>query len=157
MSATSASTQVVDVTNPSEAGIAESVVANVGIERSVQVGYDGPTLVVAEEKTTAGLKVRLDGPTETEDGLRYEIHFVGSKPGTYQVKDFLTHSNSDQRAALPSLEIIVRTVLPRDFKGELAGIDQPPMVQPLRYRLLMVVLVTIWLVPLAWLGLRRVA
>ena len=41
--------------------------------------------------------------------------------------------------------------------GELAGIDQPPMVQPLRYRLLMVVLVTIWLVPLAWLGLRRVA
>jgi hypothetical protein len=103
------------------------------------------------------LRVRIVGRTQaTKDKAPFfEIRFTGYRPGLYDLRNYLTVD--DDQPQLPPMPVEVRGNLGGDPNAELTPVKPPPMISPVRYRLLLVLIATLWLIPLVWLGLRRLA
>jgi hypothetical protein len=129
----------------------------VGMEGTYFLVHEGATLTVKPPSDGAKLRVRIAGTAAAVKDKKphYEIRFVGDRPGFYDLRDYL--AVSDDEAELPPMPVEVRTHLGGDPSAELAPVQPPPMINPVRYRLLLVLIVTLWLIPLVWLGLRRLA
>jgi hypothetical protein len=60
-------------------------------------------------------------------------------------------------AKLKSAVVVVRELLPADHDGQLEALPLPPLKPPLRYKLLLILIGTLWLVPFVWYWLKRQA
>lgn len=127
----------------------------VGMEGTYILEYEGSGLSVIPSSDDADLQVQIAKviPPGKDQKQRYEIHFTGYRPGYYDLRDYLEPAGDDPE--LPSMKVMVSTSLGGEPSAELAEVEPPPMISPIRYRLLLVLLGTLWLVPFVWLGLHR--
>jgi hypothetical protein len=138
-----------------EVPVQVSIPPTVGMEGTYVLEYEGSTLSVKPSGEDADLHVRIVKvtPSEKDKKHRYEIGFVGYRPGYYYLRDYLAVADEDPE--LPPMKVAVATSLGGEPSAELAPVEPPPMISPIRYRLLLVLVGSLWLVPFVWLGLRR--
>ncbi len=129
--------------------------SNIGMEGTCTLEYEGSTLSVKPSGDNADLQVSIVNviPPGKDKKQRYEIHFTGYRPGYYYLRDYLEVADDDPE--LPPMKVAVTTSLGGEPTAELEPIEPPPIISPIRYRLLLVLLATLWLVPFVWLGLHR--
>lgn len=88
--------------------------------------------------------------TVTEGGgMIYELKFIGSEPGDFDLRDYLQRVNGSRLDDTASLPVKIIGVLPDEHDG--AVILAPALDSPwiLPYRILLIFAFVIWLIPLA--------
>ncbi len=134
----------------------EGSARRVGIEGVYTLRYDGPVLELkpAGEKSPIALRiadVADDGPAKV-----YELRYIGVRPGQFDLRDYLRRVDGGPTDGVPSAVVVIQQVLPEDHDGTLAEVDNPPRPWFWPYRLTLLIVGVLWLVPLAVLALRRV-
>lgn len=101
------------------------------------------------------LQVRIDRVFADEEPNIHEIRYVANIAGKYDLRDFLLRADGAPLDDIEPAIAVVRNLLPSDHDGILSKLPQPEMFQPWRYRLLLVLFATVWLVPVVWYLLAR--
>jgi len=125
----------------------------VGMEASYRVRFATDLKVKAADERSS-FRVRVESVRVDGDAKIFELRYMAVRGGTYDLRDYLEPVGSDVES-LPSMKVDVQTILGDTPIGDLWPIPQPKIRQPLRYRLLLVLMATVWSVPLVWIGLRR--
>ncbi|MFP6693485.1 MAG: hypothetical protein VB875_10730 [Pirellulales bacterium] len=125
----------------------------VGMEASYRVRFAADLKVKAADERSS-FRVRVESVRVDGDAKIFELRYMAVRGGTYDLRDYLEPVGSDAEP-LPSMKVDVQTILGNTPIGDLWPVTRPKIRQPLRYRLLLVLMATLWSVPLVWIGLRR--
>ncbi len=86
-----------------------------------------------------------------------EIRYIGVKPGRYDLRDYLRRADGEPLAGIEPIPVSIRSVLPANHNGQLDELPRLPLPRAWPYRLSLAVAGGLWLVPVAWLTVRRIA
>ena len=114
-----------------------------------------------------GLQVRPpvgDEPLQIEiaevategDFAVYKLRYVADRAGPYDLREYLVSADGQRVDDLPTLPLVIRELLDAKYDGGLWDLQPQDGFQPIRYTLLLVVVVTLWMIPLVWFLLARI-
>ena len=126
----------------------------VGMEGTCFLPYDGPAIEAKEVDDSAPLVVRISPVTSDDQAAGYELHYIATRPGTYDLRDWLVRIDGRPLADIAPLRVKVVSVLPADDDGTLASSRGPALPWFWPYRWLLVAGVAIWLGPIVWGAVR---
>jgi hypothetical protein len=127
----------------------------VGMHEVYRVRYAGELQVKTADKQSP-LDVTIENVYADESSKIYEIRYSAVRGGTFDLRDYLVATGSDGEPLHP-MKVDVQTILGDSPVGDLWSVAKPKVQQPLRYRLLLVLIATLWSIPLVWVGLRHFA
>ena len=110
-----------------------------------------------DDRTPLILRVEAVTPVG-EKGFRYDFHYIGFEPGSYQLSDYLIRPDGTAASEIGAIPVVVRSILPPDHQGVLNPYDPGPFPWFGGYRMLLAVLAGIWILGLLaflWFGRRR--
>lgn len=114
-----------------------------GITGTFLFTYSGPSLRVrTQREADAPLSLRL---RHTERPDQYELRFIGTKEGVFDLRDRLEHAGGSTVKDLPSMLVSIVSALPKDHRSDLfeAADFQPRLTGG--YRVGLVVAVIVWI------------
>jgi len=86
----------------------------------------------------------------------YELRYVADRAGTYDLREYLVSADGQRVDNLPTLPLVIRELLDAKYDGGLWDLQPQDDFQPIRYTLLLVIVVTLWMIPLVWILLGRI-
>lgn len=86
----------------------------------------------------------------------YELRYIADRAGTYDLREYLVNANGQRADNLPTLPLVIRELLDAKYDGGLWDLQPQDGFQPIRYTLLLVVVATLWMIPLVWILLGRI-
>jgi hypothetical protein len=128
----------------------------VGIEGVYYARVRGPALEAKPVDESGPVVLRVADVTEDENSAIYELRFIGTLPGSYDLLDFLVRADGQPITGLDPMPVVIGELLPPDHQGELEGLARPRVRPWWRYRLLLAGAALSWLVLPAWLIVRRI-
>ncbi len=131
------------------------VTTNVGVEGTYYARYTGPALEAKPVDESAPIVLRIADLTEDQGSTIYELRYVGNRPGSYDLGDYLARVDGEPITGLGPLTVAVEGLLPEDHDGALEKHSRPRAAPGWRYRWLLGVAGALWLVPLVWVAIRR--
>jgi len=117
--------------------------------------WRGPTLEALPIEENSAIALRIAEVVRDGDSFLYELRFVGTTPGTYDLRSFLRRVDGQPLEKLPPLIVSVHTLLPEDHNGELEEVARCSAPSAWPYRALLAVTGVVWLVPLGRMIFRR--
>lgn len=147
------------LTYASAASAEESDHRNIGIEGDLEVALSRGDYQPKPLDDRTPLILRVESVTAVPEGtFRYEFHYIGFEPGSYRLADYLIHSDGTLATEIGGLSVMVGSILPPDYDGELNGYVPRPFPWFGGYRMLLGGLAVLWVLGLlafAWFGRRR--
>jgi len=128
----------------------------VGIEGVYFARVHGPALVAKPVDESGPLVLRVADVAEDENSAIYELRFIGTRPGEYDLGDFLVRADGQPITGVDPMPVVIGELLPPDHQGELEGLARPRVSPWWQYRLLMAGAALLWLALPAWLIVRRI-
>ncbi len=86
----------------------------------------------------------------------YELRYVADRAGTYDLREYLVSADGQRVDNLHTLPLVIRELLDAKYDGGLWDLQPQDDFQPIRYTLLLVIVVTLWMIPLVWILLGRI-
>jgi hypothetical protein len=123
----------------------------VGMEGVYYLRHRGPAVAALPVDENSPVVLRIAKQTESGDSTIYEIRYLGTKPGRYDLRSYLRYLDGRSPAELPPMIVSVVSVLPADHNGQLDELAYPSLPRAWPYRAVMIAAGGLWLVPLAWL------
>jgi len=133
---------------------ASTVVTTIGMEGVIYFRWAGDPLRLRALPDDSPVKVWMESVTDDDQGAVYELRYVGDRAGQYDLRPGLVSADGQTPVDVPRATVLVRELLPPDHEGELERVLAPPLVEPPRYRLILVLIATVWMVPVLWFGLK---
>jgi hypothetical protein len=93
----------------------------------------------------------------TKESVLYELRFIGSQAGDYDLREFLTRADGKPLDSLPSILVAVRETLPKEHDGDLEVLPASTSLSGLPYRAIMLSCVVLWLSVTLLLVVRHLA
>ncbi len=130
---------------------------SVGTEATYYVRFKGQPLKAQTANKDDPIRVWVDDVIADCDATIYQLRYVSDLSGRFDLSRFLLGEDGLEVAKLKSAVVVVRELLPDDHDGQLEALPLPPLKPPLRYKLLLILIGTLWLVPFVWYWLKRQA
>jgi hypothetical protein len=127
-----------------------TLVTTIGMEGTYLLRHEGPSLEVETADENSPLRLRIASIYQDGAASLYELRYIGNTPGQYDLWDQLRQADGQPIHAESAALVGVRELLPPDHDGTLEVLSPPPLSHPLRYKLLLVTIGTLWLVPAVW-------
>jgi hypothetical protein len=140
----------------SPASAEEALATNLGVEGVYYLRWKGPALEAAPVDDDAPLVLRIAAVTPDGDDSLYELRYIGSRAGKLDLRQSLRRVDGQPLTGMAPIMVSVKNILPDSHDGELADRSVSGVPRAWRYRLLLAAAVVIWIVPLAWLVIRRI-
>ncbi len=80
----------------------------------------------------------------------YELHFIGTRAGQYDLRDYLTRVDGKPLADLEPLRVSVAALLPADFDGNLESLEPAALPTTWPYRTIAAMAATLWALAAMW-------
>ena len=132
-----------------------------GVEEAVIVRYAGPRLVARPYRRGASVNVRIANEDTSGDTRVYDVRYVVSVPGEFNIIDYLAAADGSALERLPAFRVRGQTALTKDIETRIREIEIVPIRIGHWYYETLVALGGFWLLWLAgliWIGRpRRVA
>lgn len=141
----------------SEPDSRSTVFTTMGVEGVYYIRADGSQLHVKPADADAPLVVRIVDAVVEEDTTVHELRYIASQPGNYDLRNYVVGGDGQAVSQLLPAHIAIRELLMPDHDGSLWQLPGPKIVPPLRYKLVLTLMATIWMIPLVWMFLRRVS
>lgn len=140
------------------AGAAESA-TSVGREGRVSVVLPVEGLQAVPVQDRADLVLHVVDRQAVPEGVRYDLRWIGTVPGSYDLARLLIDVDGRPVAGLPAIPVQVVAVLPPGMPDGLERVPTPAMEPFGGYRVILLVLGCLWLavLPLLWKRRRRPA
>ena len=135
--------------------LAPVVETNVGLEGVYYARVRGPALAAKPVDDSAPVVLRMADAVQDGEATIYELRFVGSLPGRYDLRDYLVRVDGQPPSGVEPMQVAVHGLLPDDHDGSLESLARPAARTPLAYRALLALVAALWLLPPAWLLVRR--
>ncbi len=129
---------------------------SVGREGQHLLRYDGDALEALPVTHESTLLVRIADVTASDVGTFYDLRFIGTRPGTYDLADGLRHLDGRRVNDAEPMPITVTSVLPADHQGDLEPLTPPPAPGGNGFRVLVSLAIVAWLIPLVVAIRRRI-
>jgi hypothetical protein len=142
---------------PQKVGGDSRVEAAVGMEGVYYFRHRGPAVEALPVDDDSPVVLRIAEAVSDGDATICEIRYIGVKPGRYDLRDYLRRADGGPLAGVEPIPVAIRSVLPADHNGQLDELPRLPLPGAWPYRLFLAVAGGLWLVPVAWLTVRRVA
>jgi len=132
------------------------------MEGTYYLRYTGGKLEVKPFAEDTPVLVRIARTTPAEEALDgspatlYELRFVGSRAGRFDLRTFLVAVDGQPNTDLPWIEIQVNELLPTHYAGGLEELGPVEHRRAWPYRTIMLVAIGAWLLPVAWVLGKRV-
>jgi hypothetical protein len=144
---------------------AEPLPGGIGMEKDITVTLDRSDYRPKPLDDRTPLILRLEEVKPGQDGkdFTYQFHYIAFEPGSYKLADYLIQPDGTPATLVenPSIEvssILVDSILPPDYKGELNPYGPRPFPWFGGYRMMLGGLVVVWLCglpALIWLGRKK--
>jgi hypothetical protein len=126
----------------------------IGMEGVCHVPFSGPPLEAAPLNEKAPLALRI-ARIEQHDGVPvYELRYIGVRGGQYDLRDYLRRIDGQPLTAMQPIPVQVVELLPDDHDGSLEAPHNLPRTRLGGYRLALLMLGAVWLLPLIVVALR---
>jgi hypothetical protein len=142
--------------DPTHAELGSAIETTVGIEGVYYARVRGPALEAKPVDDDAPLVLRIADAVTDADSTICELRYIGTLPGTYDLRDYLMCADGQTLEAAGPMLITVKSILPENHDGALEGIRRPAARRSWPYRAGLAAVAAVWLVPLVWLLGRRV-
>jgi len=95
-----------------------------GVEEAVIIRYSGPHLVARPYRRGASVNLRIANETQ-QDNLRvYDVRYVVSLPGEFDLTEYLTSADGSPITDLPSFKVRGLTSLTKDIETRIQEIEK---------------------------------
>ena len=138
-----------------EPDIRSALISTMGVEGVYYIHYNGSRLLAKPADKDAPLVVRIVDIVEEGDATVYELRYVSSQAGEFDLRDYLVAVDGQFVGPLLPARVTIRELLMPDHDGSLWQLPEPKIVPPIRYKLVLVMMATIWMIPIEWLLLKR--
>lgn len=120
---------------------------NLGIEGVIEIRWDGPSLQPRSDTNArlTPIEIRLAGPTTQGDATLYQVHYIGTRAGRYDLREYIQRRDGKPIVGLSPMLVEVVEVLPQNYVGELAAAPDPALPRPWPYRTLLAIGGVVWL------------
>jgi len=130
--------------------------STVGIEGQVIFRHPATESVQAVPvNDKAPVVVRIARSTPDGSFILYDLRFIAQYSGEFDLRDCLRRPDGAPLTDALPLPVVVDRLLPDDHQGELFRIDGLSLPQLGGYRVALIAIGVLWLVPPAWLLVRR--
>jgi hypothetical protein len=136
----------------------------IGMEKDVAVTLDRGDYRPKPLDDRTPLILRLEAVKPADGGrFNYQFHYIAFEPGTYKLSDYLIQPDGSpaplaEDASIEVGSILIDSILPPDFNGELNAFGARPFPWFGGYRMMMGCAVVLWLCglpALIWLGRKK--
>ncbi|MEK6249886.1 MAG: hypothetical protein N2C12_17000 [Planctomycetales bacterium] len=129
------------------------LVQELGMEGVYYLHYKNGALQVKDLPPDSPILLRITERVFENHEFIYEIHYVAEYAKDYDLRHYLILPDGSPPRGLRPQKVIVTEMLDASHKGQVWEMKNDPVEEPVRYKLLLVLVATIWLVPLLWLFL----
>ncbi len=136
---------------------ASTLSTTIGMEGTYFLPYAGAPLTVKPARAAGPVQLQIVGTREDCPTTIYELRYVSRVAGQLDLSRLLVGADGKTPSDLPAAVVTVRQLLPEDHNGQLEPLARPTLQPPLRYKLLLTLIGTLWLVPLLWYVLKMTA
>jgi len=103
----------------------------------------------------APVVVRIADSTPDGEYVLYDLRFIAQYAGKFDLRDCLRRPDGSALTDAPPLPVVIGKLLPEDHQGELIEIAGMSVPRLGGYRAALVAVGAVWLIPPAWLIVRR--
>ncbi|NIL98124.1 MAG: hypothetical protein GTO62_13610 [Planctomycetales bacterium] len=129
----------------------------IGMEGTYYLRHENGRLTLENFKDDDPIRVRIVDAFEDCGATTYALRYESDLAGRFDLSKMLIETDGRPATNVPAATVVVRELLPPDHNGQLEPFPRPPLKPPLRYKLLLVLAGTLWLVPLLWYVLKLTA
>jgi hypothetical protein len=134
-----------------------TLLTTMGIEGTYYLRHEGDPLTTQSMRNEDPIRVSIESMFEDCGATIYELHFESDLAGRFDLSRVLIGSDGRTPQNVAAAIVIVRELLPEYHDGQLEPLPAAALKPPLRYKLLLVLLGTLWLVPVLWYVLKLTA
>lgn len=127
---------------------------NVGIEGRLIYRYPGE-LRPRPFSAKSPVVVRVASTTNDGNATLYDLRFIGVKPGKFDLRDAIEKPDGASVGDGPAAVVEILSILPEDHDGLLIGAKGLGLPRIGGYRLLLIIVGVLWVIPLVWVIVRR--
>ncbi|WP_425615260.1 hypothetical protein NA78x_005169 [Anatilimnocola sp. NA78] len=134
---------------------AAAVETKIGIEGVYFLRDERAGIAPAAANDKSPLILRIASVVRDKDAYLYEIHFIGTRAGAHDLREYLVRSDGEPLGEGVPLRVVVHSVLPKSHDGDLEGIATPQNLWAWPYRTTLQVALIAWGVITGVILLRR--
>jgi len=129
----------------------------VGMEGLYYLRTRGPALVARPVDDKAPVVLRIADVAQDGGSAIYELRYAGMVPGVHDLRDFLERVDGQRLTGLEPILVAVHKALPDNHDGQLVELAVPGLARAWMYRLGLAAVGVLWLLPMAWIVVKRLA
>jgi hypothetical protein len=95
-----------------------------GVEEAVIIRYSGPRLVARPYRRGASVNLRIANETQQGNVRVYDVRYVVSLPGEFELTEYLTSADGRPTSDLPSFKVRGLTSLTKDIETRIQEIEE---------------------------------
>ncbi len=124
-----------------------NMTSSVGMEMTYFLRHSGEALRAIPTRDNSPLVIFISDQADEGGSTIYEIRYVGTLPGTYNLADFLERLDGKPHQLTP-LPVTIESILPEDHNGDLETIESPPLPRIGGYTLFLFGAGSLWILGL---------
>ena len=92
---------------------------SVGMESLISVDIPGDLVIAKRTEHQSDIIVYIESFQTKNNTTTYQIHYIGNRPGTFDLASLLRRKNSTSHTPIPPIKVKIIPLLPEDHNGEL--------------------------------------